>query len=70
MTEDQAENAVNNDSPGSMNWIRGMKIVINLEAKKIKRLENKWNKKDIDKEQIASLSESMNKNIQLLKTHW
>ena len=70
MTEDQAEDAIKRHSPGSLEWIRGMKHMITLEGKRIEKLEDKSDKKDIDKEQLASLAESKDKNTKLLIAHW
>lgn len=70
MTEDQAVNAIKHESPGSLNWIRGMKRMIDLDTKKIRKIDNKLNKKDIDLETRASLQISVYKNMELLKTYW
>jgi len=70
MKKDEAEHVIKRNRPGSLEWIRGMKHVIDLEDRRIKKLEDKLNKKDIDKEQLASLAESKDQNIKLLKTHW
>ena len=70
MTEDQAEDVIKRHSPGSLEWIRGMKHMITLEGKRIEKLEDKFDKKDIDKEQLVSLAESKSKNIKLLIAHW
>ena len=70
MTEDEAENAIKRHSPSSLGGIRGVKHIIGLEDSRIKKLENKLNKKDINNEQMASLIDSKNQNIKLLKTHW
>ena len=70
MTEDQAEDAIKRHSPGSLKWIQGMKHMIVLEDSRIKKLQDKSDKKDIDKEQLVSLAESKSQNIKLLETHW
>jgi len=70
MTEDKAESYIKSKQPGTLEWIKAMKYLINFESNEIKKLGNKLNKKDIDKEQLISLADSRDKNIQLLRIHW
>jgi len=70
MKEHEAESAIKSNSPGSLEWIRGIKHMIQLESSRIEKLKNKFPKKDIDNEQLASLVDSKDQNIKSLKTHW
>ena len=70
MTEDQAEDVIKRHSPGSLEWIRGMKHMITLESKRIEKLQDKFDKKTVEFDELSSLVDSKEKNIKLLEAHW